>query len=551
MLTQAQVDVLLRAVARKRSIEERLSAAWLAVKYRAYLHGGWTRDDGSSAPGHAKAQLFHEACKDPLHHTFIIGGGRRSSKTFSAMSEFCAWVRGFRPWDNSPTAPPGVSRRWLIVAPNYSTAVPDVIEPYLDLRLGDMIVDRVRNQQKALVTAILKDGSVIRINTFEQYLKIGREQTSVFQSGHFDGVLIDEVCPREVWIGIKRGLVTGRSRGWGKAIIAATPDKAEFGWVYDELYSVAHNKGGPDRGIWATEFSIYDNPGNTAEAIESLASGLLEEEREAIIYGHFRHLTGRVFKNFDESNNVVSWDCLVDTDGFATSWPIVLVVDPATRRPWFMTWFALDPEGGLHVVREWPTTDFEKMRDCSLDFHDYAKVIAEVEAGFPVKTKDDMLHAGKDRVLWRLMDPNYGATPSTTKRGEPFHRALEEWGYYFDCDIIDDISKGHHEVRGALKLPDPTKPLGPLNMPRLMVHATKDYPIRNIRWAFGHYIHDDYKDTGRAVKETPRDIGKDAMDTVRYCIMKPIWFVDWTRRGESNRVRRQRVADRRLRSRML
>jgi len=533
MLTQAQVDVLIRAAARRRSVEERLSASWLAVKYRQYLAGGWTRSDGVVAKPHAKAAEFHEACKDPLHHTFVIGGGRRSSKTFSAMSEFCSWVRYYRPWDMTPTCPKGPARRWLIVAPNYSTAVPDVIEPYLDIRLGDLITDRVRNQQKALVTAVLKDGSIIRINTFEQYLKIGREQTSVFQSGHFDGVLLDEVPPRDVWIGVKRGLVTGRSRGWGKAIIAATPDKAEFGWLYDELYSRAHNKGGPDRGVYATEFSIYDNPANTDEAIESLASGLSDEEREAVIYGRFRHVTGRVYKTFNEAVHVAHWDPLVDVDGYATTWPIVMVVDPASRRPWYMAWFAMDPSGGYHAVREWPTDDFERMRNCALGWADYARIIQEVESTIPCKGRDGIERTGRDRVLWRRMDPNYGPTPSSEQAGKVMAEMLEEWGYYFDTDIIDNIPTGHIEVKKYLALPNAGMPVSDLNMPKFLIHASEAHPMRNLRWGMSHYIHDEHRDGQKSPKETPLDIGKDQADVVRYLVMKEAWFVNWLARNES------------------
>lgn len=549
LLTQAQVDVVLRAAARHRSVQDRLSKAWLAVKYRQYLHGGWTRSDGTLAKPHTKAIDFHEACKDPLHHTFVIGGGRRSSKTFSAMSEFCAWVRYSRPWDNTPTCPVGPPRRWLIVAPNYSTAVPDVIEPYLDMRLGDVIVDRVRNQQKALVTAVLKDGSIIRINTFEQYLKIGREQTSVFQSGHFDGVLCDEVPPREVWIGIKRGLVTGRGRGWGKAIIAATPDKAEFGWVYDELYSKAHNKGGGERGIFATEFSIYDNPANTDDAIESLKSGLSEEEIEAVIYGHFRHLTGRVYKTYDEKIHLARWDPLVDAQGYATTWPIVQIIDPAGRRPFYILYAAIDPEGGRHYVREWPTEDFERMRNCALGWSDYAKIIEEIEAGLPHSGPDGVERSGRDRVLWRLMDPNYGPTPSSTEAGRTMSEMLEDWGYFFDTDIVDNIPTGHIQVRRALTLPQPGMPVTTLNQPRFMIHATEAHPMRNLRWGMAHYIHGEFKDDAKSPREVPLDIGKDQADAVRYCHMKDLWFINWLARNESYTRMRMARTKRLLRTR--
>jgi len=550
VLDQARIDLLVRASGRLKAVEERMANRWLAVKYRQYLNGGWIRPDGTTAKPHTPAIAFHEACKDPEHHTFVIGGGRRSSKTFTAMSEFAAWVRGSRPWDNSKTCPLGIPRRWLIVAPNYSTAVPDVIEPYLLQRLGDIIVDKVRNQQKALVTAVLRDGSVIRINTYEQFLKVGREQTSVFQSGHYDGVLCDEVPPREVWLGIKRGLVTGRSRGWGKAIIAATPSQAEFGWLYDEVYCHAHNKGGDERGVWATEFSIYDNPSNTDEAIASLAVGLTDEEQEAIIWGRFRHLTGRVYKTFNEDIHLSGTDPLVDAEGFATSWPIIMSVDPAWRRPWYMLWSALDPHGRLHPVREWPTRDYEKIRDCSLGESDYAKIIEEIESTLPVKIRGGAEARGRDRVAFRCMDPNAGpSSVGAAGSGKSMSQLLEPWGYYFDVEIEDSIEAGHTQIRDMLKLPNPDAPLSELNSPGLIIHSTPDNPLRNLIWAMNHYIYDDYRDASRSPKERVRDMGKDPADALRYAKMSEPWYFDWRDRGRRFREASARRAQSRLRSR--
>lgn len=548
MLTALQQDMLVRAQARNEALASYLACNWLRVNYRRLLYGGYTKEDGQVAKPHAKAIGFHDAAARPEIKTLVIAGGRRSAKTFTGMSEFCSWPLGERPWNGTKTAEPMAGRRWLIVAPNFSTAIPDVIEPYLELRLGHMIVDRIRNQQKALVTAVLKNGDTIRLNSYEQYLKAGREQTHVFQSGHFDGVLCDEPPPREVWLGIKRGLVTGESRGWGKAIICGTPDQEAFGWIFDELYSRAGNLGGDDPTIWATDFSIYDNPGNSSDAIDRLRSGLSEEEQEAIIYGRFRHIVGRVYKTFNERLHVQSWDPLVLPNGEASSWPIIMVCDPAARRPWAFVWLALDPEGGLHVVDEWPRTNFEAMRTCAMSYEDYANVIRDVELTFPTLDSSGHELEGGRRVLWRIMDPNSGPSRSPGGGDLSHAEAMGKLGFAFDTEVEDSIPVGHQTVRGLLNLPDSDQPPSALNRPMLFVHSTPDRPCRNVIWSFLHYVYDAVQE-GRLAKEDPLPAGKDHMDCIRYAAMRAPRYVNWREVGSRARASHGSVIERARRSR--
>lgn len=488
---------------------------------------------------------YHYDLCVPGYANFLAAGvvHHNSSKTYSAMSEFCSWILGERPWDGSPTRTPTPNDRWLIVAPSYTTAVPDLIEPELMRRLGHVITDVSRNNQKALVTAYLKTGGYVRINTFEQYLKNSREQTTVFMTGHYTGALFDEVPPREVWVACKRGLVTGRSQGWGKAIIAATPDKDEFGWVFDDLYSQAHNKGGHERRIWATEFSIYDNPSNTQDAIESLSQGLTDEEREAIIYGRFRHVAGRVFKTFKEEQHVVSWEALSDANGLANDWPIIHSCDPHQKLSPFMLWFAIDPDGGWHAVREWPTQDFARMSgpvSGYTGFDGIARAIAEVEATLTVKGKMGDYGVGKDRVRWRVMDPRFGGS-GTIATGERLIADImyEDHGYDFDTDVANTLDEGHHLIHDKLSLFRPKEPPGPGNRPKFLIHATPENPMSNLIWSFLHYVHAAQKAARSAVMSrrasSVSEAGKHAIDALRYALMLNVMHTDWRRSTKAGR----------------
>lgn len=520
------VEALVRSKARTELLREMSAKRWLAVTYRKSLYGGYQREDGTfTTKPHVPAIRFHEACKDPLNFTFFIGGGRRSSKTWTAMSEFCSWIRGERPWDGTKTAPRGTGRRWLMCAPNFSTHFPDVLCPYFEQRMGDMIVDVIKNQQKCPQTYILKTGDTVRCNSYEQYLKAAHDQTTVFQSGSIAGAYFDEHPPREVYLGVRRGLVSGASEfGWGKAIIAATPEHCA--WIKDEIYDESWNKGGGERSIWSTEFSIYDNPGNTEESIRRNEIGLSEEEREAILYGRFRHLSGRVYSDFDEHVHVFSeWDPLLNAAGTAPSdWPVICSIDPHDRRPPFISWAAISPKGDFYFIDEWPHSDYERIHRDAGGFPDWKAHIEEIEAGFP---------GGPSRVMFRVMDPKFGGSKKAGNR-MTIQREMRNLGLAFDTKFFDGgeavlLTTGHRAVKTLLSWPHKGEDFTEINSPKLYVHER----CRNIIWGFLHYTHDEHmKSDDKAPKETPKEVGKDPMDTVRYAVMSRPHWMDWRNRGE-------------------
>jgi hypothetical protein len=167
-----QIDALIRTRAAVAALEERASYYWLAITYREWLYGGWTRDDGKIAKPHYKSIKLHEACKHPEYDTFAIFGGNQSSKSVTAMSEFCSWIRGERPWDGSVTAPSGQSRDWLMAGPSFSKHFPLTLNPYFELRMGDWIVEQIKSQQKNTVMYVLKNGDRVHCLSYEQFLKL-------------------------------------------------------------------------------------------------------------------------------------------------------------------------------------------------------------------------------------------------------------------------------------------------------------------------------------------------------------------------------------------
>lgn len=544
------------------AMKRQSSSEWLASTYRKSLYGGWVREDGSEAPPHKKAIKFHESAKSLYCHadgTYLgqIGSDRMEKFTCA----LCGSVNEIPP----ATEEPG---DWLLSGPSFSKHFPLTLNPYFEEAMGDMIVDTVKNQQKVTTMYVLSTGDRVHGLSYEQYLKVGRDQTNPFEGPRWKGALFDEPPPREVWIATKRGLLkwqskytkapfaqvhqtsfigggnqssksyTSRSefcanirgeRPWdkslspflGRAIFACTPLTSP--WLYHEIYRNAWNRGGSNRSIFAIEFDITDNPALTDKAIAAFSEGLSPEEKEARLHGRFKHLSGRIFTEFDAEVHVYepsefsplnkSYDPL---DPEASEMSVIMSADPHPRKPWFMLWVAIGADDRKYVVDEWPNEDFFAMKNSSLGLNDYAEVIADKEVAMP---------GGSHRVLWREFDPNMSRTPKTVADGSTtLVQEMEERGYYFESDVNDSISFGHSLIHTLLRWND-SEPLSAENRPMLYISSK----CRNLLYAMENYMWDDRynQDPERAAPIKPKDLGKDPIDALRYCLAREQSPTNW------------------------
>lgn len=553
-----------RVIQRARSTAQVLRRAvadrWLEVEYRRSLYGGWEREDGSVAPPHKKAIQFHEAAKAlfcPWCGDYLDQIGEDRAQTFPC-----------RRCEKTATLPQDdfEAGDWLLSGPSFSKHFPLTLNPYFEQAMSHRIVDRIKNQQKVVTQYVLDNGDRVHCLSYEQYLKAGKDQTNPYEGPRWKGALFDEPPPREVWVATKRGLLrwqskfskppfaqsyqtifigggnqssksyTSRSefvanilgeRPWdrslspfyGRAIFAATP--LECPWLFHEIYRNAWNKGGDNRGIFAIEFDISDNPALTPKAIANFSEGLSPEEVEARLHGRFKHLSGRVFSEFEPQIHVYSprqFDPLregcLPSRSEASSTPVIMAIDPHYRRPWFMLWVAVMPDETFCVVREWPNDEFERMKSSNRGLDDYAAIIRDVESSFP---------GGSDRVLWREFDPNLGRTPTAqASASTTLEREMKDRGLFFRADVNDKIHFGHAIIHTLLHY-DREREIGPMNRPRLLVSEE----CRNLLFAFENYTWDEHSDKDKAPKDKPKDLGKDAMDTLRYCLVREPGFMDW------------------------
>ena len=535
-VTDQQRAVLKRLAATKQALVERTAREWLAVTYKKHLFGGWDHPVmGAVTRRHDKAIEFHEACKDPEYKVLLIAGGNRSGKSHTGLSEFCAWIRGERPWDGTETAPRGNGRRWILAGQSFSEAFPSTLNPYFEQRMADWIVERKTDQRKNAISYVLKNGDIVKCLSYQQWDKASKQAGNPFEGSMWYGAYFDEPPPYDVWIAVQRGLVTGASQGWGKAIIAATI--LQHPWLLHEIYSEAHNMGGNKRDVYATHFTIYDNPFNTPEAIERFSADMSDELKQVRLYGRPRFLSGRVFPEFDEDYHIYDrelYDPLKEEfsngahSGLA---PIIMAVDPHHAKAWAMSWGVVLPDETLYVIREWPEKNYQKMGHADLGYDDYAAIIKEVESSW---------EGGSKRVLWREFDPNMARTPFTASSGSTMQKEMRRRGLYFRTDVNDKVVQGHEIIHTRLQW-DKGKDAEPdeLNRPHLFVEKG----CMNLIWAFQNYAWEDYKDSEKGVKPTPKEPGKDQIDTLRYILSRKPRFRNWQRRDDwyQSQIERRRT----------
>jgi hypothetical protein len=520
-LTREKAEQLLFAERAIRTARVRRSRDFLKNDYRRNLYGGWRHPNGEwiTRP-HYPAILMHEACKDPAHTVINVGGSNRSSKTWSVESEFASWISGERPWDGSKTAPPGSGRHWLMAGVSHSKAFPTVLCPYFEQRMGHRIRETVKNNQKQVNYYIMDTGDVVHCMSYEQHTKIGANNTSPFEGPTFYGAMFDEPPPHGVWTAVQRGLLTSQAAGWGKCIIGATPLKQP--WMFNDIYQNAHNRGGTKRYIWAIEYTIWDNPYNTEDAIERFIDSVPYEERDARIYGRFAHLIGRVYDCFDEYSHVFNPGefnpLLQPGTEEPSSWPVACIMDPHERRPPFIQWVAISPEGWHYIIKEWPSQEefgvpYHKMLRSEGGIEDWARAIRRVEEGFP---------GGAMRVRYRIMDPNSGRSTKPGFLGRSISEMMETQGLYFDTEVKDDLSLGHVTVNTRLRY-DTSKPRTVLNCPR--TYTSEE--CKNTIFGWLNYTRKEHSDQDKAASEKVKDFGKDPMDTYRYCAVYDPPYEDW------------------------
>lgn len=442
-----------------------------------------------------KVEDFETVCisVDSPDGLFVTEGFILTHNTEMLVAECLAMVLGYRPWNGTKTRMP--PNKILICVPTFS-AISDYIIPKFDRLEPDGCRLPGREGRKYGHAGIESsrhyfNGSQVSFASYQQELKS-------FMGRDWDGVGLDESSPKEIFDVLLMRTVDRD----GRIMMTLTPENMDAAWIFDDLYSMA----GKDRQIFQITGSSYDNPYLPKEVLAQIEARLSPEEKEAKIYGKFKHLMGRVFQEYDE--NVHCYD--PEKIKIEESWPKGICIDPHDRKPFAMAWFAVNPQNDMYFFEEWPPDNFLEHKTPH-SFDEYVKIINAIEDGIP---------GGAASVQWRLMDPNFGRSRKAVS-GNSVEEEFEEKGLYFDTQIDDDVMSGHIEIKNRLSW-DKTKPLSELNRPKLFFKKG----LTNMHRAFLNYTYDTRRmEMEKGVTERPKQKYKDMIDIVRYsCKFDPQYF---------------------------
>jgi hypothetical protein len=325
----------------------------------------------------------------------------------------------------------------------------------------------------------------------------GSKQQSMeqYEGVRYHWAWVDEPIPRYIFNGLWRGLQFDLGPIW----FTLTPLGPNAIWLKEWLML---------DDVWASyKGTQAENPYLTDQGIKDFEKGEFgKRERIARTTGEFEQIGGQVLHNFRRDVHVIK--------GFEIppGWIIGQTVDPHHKKAAFISWWAIDPATEpnyvYHFFREWPNEDFFRMERGAMSPSEYATLFRQIEGARPAQI--------------RLCDPRFGKAEwsvagqhQSTIWSEEMARA----GLYYETRIpgVSRLEIGHMRITELLRFDDQF-PLGPSNMPHIVIHDTCPNLIKGCEY----YAYVEIKDAERGVVEKVSEEFKDPVDTIRYTVLYPL-----------------------------
>lgn len=398
----------------------------------------------------------------------LITGGNRTGKSTVGVVETLAHCMGFRhdgTRKNLPTPPVDI----LAMVNDRRKAVDKILMKKIKDFSAKGWIEHIKNGTDGYPEILrFSNGSRLYIGSYMQ-------DPSTYEGHDWHGVWFDEPPPRPMFVAVRRGCLDHGGRIWFTLTPLSCP------WIYNEISAKAD-------GVRISDFhlDLLKNPHISQKEKESFMADLTPEEIESRVHGKFSHLSGAIFPEFRRDIHVVP--------GFQIpeDWPRFMVMDPHDRRPSYMAWFAVNPRNQIFCYREWPHEPFHSIKTCRNSVRDYVSLILTEE--------------GKEQIHERIIDPNFGKTPSVFT-GRTLIEEYEEHNIDFYAEINNDIQLGHQRIHESLRTD--------LGEPKFFVFEH----CHNMVWAFENYIWNQKDiESEYGAKERPGEAGKDMIDTLRYLL---------------------------------
>jgi phage terminase large subunit-like protein len=198
------------------------------------------------------------------------------------------------------------------------------------------------------------------------------------------------------------------------------------------------------------------------------------DEIDAKVYGKFQHLSGSIFKIFNESVHVIH-PFKIDS-----TFNIYHICDPHLVKPPFCIWIAVDPIGRWYVVAEYPTLPWDTLKSTTLTIGHHGREWDLIESG---RSTDFSYFRAKPHYL--VGDPNMFKTKQP-RSGVTLQREYHaDTGRWFDLNVSDDVSVGFDKIKEAIfynrdmKISSTNSPQGYIfETCRNMKRAMRDFGIK-------------------------------------------------------------------------
>lgn len=464
-----------------------------------------------------------------------IGGGNGSGKTTTAIVKALALATGVIPdsvrEDLRPQFRGPINVR--IIVQSLTTVLEQIILPKMQwwkwtgvdmpggvkghwgwipkMCLVDANWDRSYSRKNATLTVLCRNPDNLDevMGTSMVHFMSHEQDASDAASGDFHIIVMDEP-PK---LAMFRESQARTMRVNGQLMLAMTwPDDPTIpvDWIFDEIYEPG--QAGPHKNPDIDWFELWTEENTTLNqaSIASQAAKWSEDTKNVRLYGRPIRFSNRVHPLFTDIP--MTWSIAADQNVFPqegkcpitgsvdlveychveefevnSRWPTVFVIDPHPRKPHMFLWAQIDPSDDIWVAAE-GAVDADPVT--------VRQTVEDMERFFDFKV-----------IGARLIDPNMGASPSSSDREKTWASELEAAG--LRCDLADDTDVGRKVINEYLKVDRRTR------RPRLIVHPRCQQTVQQMK----RYVWDNYRrQDERNLKQTPRDKYDDYPTMLKYLL---------------------------------
>ena len=455
-------------------------------------------------------------------HLMGIGGGNRSGKTDTNLAEAAIQATGVIPESLRASYPREKIRGPIsvrVVCESHTTTLAPVILQKLrysswngfgvqgseaghwgwiprDCLLSGSWEKSWKESKRQLTVLCRDPDNLDRVLGHSIFQFMSHDQDPAkFASGEFHLVVIDEPPSYSIY---RENRARIMSVGGRMNLGMTWPDDPSIpvDWIFDEIYDIGQEGPKKHPDVEWIELVTTENLNIDQVSVRREAAAMSEVERACRIQGkpiRFSNLVHALFTSVEawwcfkcNEETLLDGDhcvkCLSDDGAYYTHvadfkieplWPTVFLLDPHPRKPHMFMYVQVNGNDDYSVVYA---------GECADEPLEVAKRCKEIE-------RELGLYVAK-----RIIDPNMGASPASTKRDVSWQDEFASAG--LPCDLGMDSSVGRMRVDEYLKPDALTK------RPRLRFHdahcALAIYQMKRFVW-------DDYKNKEtRDQKQTPK-----------------------------------------------